>query len=114
MDFEDDSGPQMVRLGKVDDFARGKWRGFRLLARPVGVFRGKDDSFRAMEMGCKHQNADLLEGHMRDNVVTCPWHGWKYDLGTGECLWGSKVCLRPHAVEVRGSEVFVSLRPVSD
>lgn len=112
MDFGDES-PQMVRLGRVDDFTRGQWRGFRLLARPVGVFRANDGTFRAMEMGCKHQNADLLEGQIRNGIVTCPWHGWRYDLNTGECLWGSKVCLRPHAVELRGDDVYVSLRPVS-
>jgi len=112
MDFDDDNTPQMVRLAKVNDFAPGSQRSFKLLARPVGIFRERDGSFRAMEVGCKHQNADLLEGQIRDGVVTCPWHGWRYDLRTGECVWGSTMCLRPYVLEVRGEDIYVSLRPV--
>lgn len=113
MDFDDD-GPQMVRIARVDDIPPGEHKGFKILARPVGIFRSRDGRFRAMETGCKHQNADLLEGPIRDGIVTCPWHGWRYDLNTGECVWGSKVCLRPYALEIRGNDIYISLRPISD
>lgn len=104
----------MVRIARVTDFTPGQWRGYKILARPVGIVLERDGTFRAMEVGCKHQNADLLEGPIRDGVVTCPHHGWRYDLRTGECLWGSKVCLRPYQLEVRGEDIYMSLRPLSD
>lgn len=113
MDFGDDDSPQMVRIAKTADFTPGQWRGFRILARPVGIVLEPGGRFRAMEVGCKHENANLLEGAIRDGVVTCPWHGWRYDLRTGECVWGSKLCLRPYALEVRGEDLYISLRPVS-
>ncbi len=104
---------QMVKLAHIDDFATVRMRSYKLLARPVGIFKERDGSFRAMEVGCKHENTDLLNGHIDGDVVTCPWHKWRYNLRTGECLWGSTACLRPYALEVReGGYIYVSLRPI--
>lgn len=102
----------MVRLAKVTDFETIRVRSYRLLARPVGIFRDPDGTFRAMEVACKHENADLTTGHIKGDLVTCPWHGWKYNLRTGECLWGGTGRLRPYKLEVRGEDIYVSLRPV--
>lgn len=103
---------QMVKIAKVSDFANTRIRSYKLLARPVGVFKEADGTFRAMEVGCKHQNADLTEGKIKNDEVACPWHGWRYNLKTGECLWGADAPLRPHHCEVRGEDIYVSLRPI--
>jgi nitrite reductase/ring-hydroxylating ferredoxin subunit len=33
-------------------------------------------------------------------VVACPWHGWEYDLATGQCLWNPRYRVRVYPVEV--------------
>ena len=45
------------------------------------------------------------EGH----ILNCPWHGWEYDVTTGECLSRNRVRLPAHDVEVRDGEIVVSL-----
>lgn len=37
----------------------------------------------AMDGICTHQGGPLAEGHVADGCVTCPWHGWQYELETG-------------------------------
>lgn len=105
---------EYVKLAKVQDFKNTRIKSYRLLARPVGIIKQKDGTFFATEIGCKHELADLSQGRMDGDVVTCPWHGWKYNLVTGECLWGSKVCLRRHAIRIEGDDIYVSLRPIED
>jgi len=107
-----DDNDNMIRVARVADFSTTRLRSYRILGRPVGVFRERDGSFRAMEVACKHQNADLTTGHIRGEEVICPWHGWRYNLRTGECLWGGPSPLRPYHCEVRGEDIFISLRPV--
>jgi nitrite reductase (NADH) small subunit len=34
------------------------------------------------------------------SVIACPWHGWEYDLQTGECLWNPRYRVKVYAVEV--------------
>ena len=47
-----------------------------------------------MENTCCHQGGPLCEGDIEDITlendrtsvcVTCPWHGWKFKLDSGEC-----------------------------
>lgn len=103
-----------VKLAKVSDFDRVSRRSYRLLAKPVGVFKNPDGSFYAMEVGCKHEHADLTEGRMNGEVVTCPWHGWQYNLKTGECVRGSGAGLRRHGLRIEGEDIYVTLRPLPE
>lgn len=104
---------QFIKIARTSDFETVRVRSYRILTRHVGIFREEDGSFRAMEVGCKHENANLLEGRVKGDIVTCPWHGWKYNLRTGECLWGTTACLRPYALKIEGDDIYISIRPLN-
>jgi len=38
----------------------------------------------AVDNTCPHAGGPLGEGKMREGIVECPWHGWKFDVRTGE------------------------------
>ncbi len=44
----------------------------------------KDRKFYALGDRCSHTNAPLVMGNLKDNVVTCPLHGAKFDIKTGK------------------------------
>jgi nitrite reductase/ring-hydroxylating ferredoxin subunit len=48
----------------------------------VAVFRD-GDRLCAMRNACAHQNGPLSEGKVLDGCVTCPWHGYQYEAGSG-------------------------------
>jgi nitrite reductase/ring-hydroxylating ferredoxin subunit len=93
----------------------------------IGVFRwgGK---FYAYENLCVHQGGPACEGvlmHQVEDVLAsdrtfvrqkfsdtdvhfvCPWHGYEYDLTTGECVGDRRLKLRSYTVVERSGEVFV-------
>lgn len=35
---------------------------------------------------CPHRGAPLSAGELSDGVVMCPFHGWEFDVRTGECV----------------------------
>lgn len=74
---------EYIRIAKVTDFDASPMRTYRVMARRLGIFRAPDGSFSAMEMVCRHQNADLTTGRVQGDVVTCPRHGWRYNLKRG-------------------------------
>ena len=57
----------------------------------------------------------LPDGEVREyfadgvQVIACPWHGWEYDLATGEALWNRARRLRAAKVEVDGGDLLVRL-----
>lgn len=59
---------------------------------------------------CAHLGLELDGGMVDDGIVTCPHHGFRYDLASGECLTAPAVQLRPHAVRVVGERVEVRLQ----
>jgi len=40
-------------------------------------------------------------------VVTCPWHGWQYDVTSGKLVMNPAVGVMCYPVEVRGDDIFV-------
>ncbi|AZO22701.1 hypothetical protein EJ070_19930 [Mesorhizobium sp. M1E.F.Ca.ET.045.02.1.1] len=58
---------------------------------------------------CAHLGLEIDGGAVEDGIVTCPWHGFRYDLATGECLTAPEVQLQPHMVKVIGNRVEVRL-----
>ena len=43
-----------------------------------------EGSFYALDGVCPHQGGPLGEGELVGCIVTCPWHGWQFDVGTGQ------------------------------
>lgn len=66
-------------------------------------------SFYATQQACLHRQGPLSEGDIADCVVTCPWHGWEYDIITGENLFDRKTKLATYPVRVENGEVQVAV-----
>ncbi|ADG07179.1 NifU family protein [Kyrpidia tusciae] len=56
---------------------------------------------------CPHMGMPLDKGLVEGEVLTCPWHGFRYDLSTGECLTAPHVQLEPFPVRVEEQRVWV-------
>jgi nitrite reductase/ring-hydroxylating ferredoxin subunit len=98
-----------IRIGTLADFPPGEVRVRHLLGRPVGVRCAADGGLSALELACRHQGADLSGVLGNGAIVTCPRHGWRYDLQTGDCLTRPEFPLRSVEVRREGESVFVRL-----
>ncbi|HEY8395048.1 MAG TPA: NifU family protein [Thermaerobacter sp.] len=59
---------------------------------------------------CPHMGMPLHGGTVHGTVLTCPWHGFQFDLTNGECLTVPHVQLEPFPVRVEGQRVWVRPR----
>ena len=41
--------------------------------------------------------------------LVCPWHGWEYDVTTGEHTFDRSIGLRRYEVRVDGDDVLIDL-----
>jgi nitrite reductase/ring-hydroxylating ferredoxin subunit len=64
--------------------------------------------FYATENFCPHRGAPLTDGLMTGHVVECGWHGWQFDVRTGECLTVTDT-LRTFRVRVEEGMVLVAI-----
>lgn len=66
-----------------------------------------DGTFYALDGSCPHQCAPLGKGHLEGYVVTCPWHGWQFDVRTGAYLSCETVKHTHYDVRVEGETVLI-------
>jgi len=51
----------------------------------VALFRRGEEIF-AIGNECPHQSGNLCDGFVEGDIVTCPLHGWEFDLRSGACM----------------------------
>ena len=68
------------------------------------------EQVHALADECRHQGGPLSEGNLRGSRLACPWHGWMYDVRTGQCLFPTRGGPVPcYPVRVDSGEVWVDL-----
>ena len=69
-----------------------------------------DGEFFALDNLCTHEEGPLSEGEIEGHEVTCPWHGAKFDIRTGEVLCDPAYeAVGRHNVRVTGSDIEVEI-----
>ncbi len=77
---------ETVTVGRVEDVPEGRGATVELNdGKELALYhtRGR---FYAVENFCPHRGAPIADGELAGEVVTCDWHGWRFDLRTGACL----------------------------
>jgi 3-phenylpropionate/trans-cinnamate dioxygenase ferredoxin component len=64
-------------------------------------------TFYALDNECPHEGGPLGEGDLDRGCVTCPWHGFRFDLATGVCVNSAKLKVASFPVRIEGDEVLV-------
>jgi nitrite reductase/ring-hydroxylating ferredoxin subunit/Fe-S cluster biogenesis protein NfuA len=69
----------------------------------------RGEQISCFDNACAHLGMPLEMGDIRDGVITCSYHGFRYLLETGECLTAPEVQLKAHAVRLIDNRVQVRL-----
>lgn len=92
----------------LDDVPEGGLAPLSISGRSVILSRN-GAVIACFENACAHLGMPIDRGEVVDGIVTCPHHGFQYDLRSGECLTAPEVALQSHAVRVVGRRVEVRL-----
>lgn len=101
-----------VVVASVDEIPEGERKIVHVGATSIGVLHhnGKWIAFRN---SCLHRGGPVLTGCIEGNTITCPWHGFQYDVMTGELLVDPTAKLDPFAVTIKNGMVQIEV-PESD
>ncbi len=97
-----------VRATTVGEIPAGAIREVSVDGKAVAV-ANVGGEFHAMDNTCLHRGGPLGDGPLEGKIVTCPWHGWQYDVTTGKVSQNPAVGVACYRVEVRGEDIFVDL-----
>jgi nitrite reductase (NADH) small subunit len=74
--------PGRVKVAESDELADGKSKIVHVEGRSLALFRINNEYY-AIANACLHRGGPLGEGEVSGHEVTCPWHGWKFNLVDG-------------------------------
>ena len=116
----------LVRVCDVAELHDGERRMVEVDGREVGVLNVEGDYY-AIANTCAHMGGPVCEGKVQgalkgeflgpgkrvneyfadELAIACPWHGWEYDLATGEHLGDDDIRIPTYDVVVEDGTVFV-------
>lgn len=97
-----------ITIFKTGDLAPGTSTTVEVKETKIALFN-VGGSFYAIDNTCLHRSGPLGEGFLNDKTVTCPWHGWEYNVETGKCETNPNLCVKRYDVKLDGDNVKILL-----
>jgi nitrite reductase (NADH) small subunit len=95
-----------LRAARKDEIPPGTVREFQVDGKTLAI-ANVDGKFYAISNTCLHRGGPLGQGELKDKIVTCPWHGWQYDVTTGKAAFNPSVGVACFTAEVRGEDIWI-------
>ncbi|MBI1851639.1 MAG: Rieske 2Fe-2S domain-containing protein [Planctomycetes bacterium] len=97
-----------VTVGNIGELAPGSCKRVDVNGKPVALYN-VDGTVYASEDTCPHRGGPLGEGELEGTVVTCPWHGWRFDVVTGQSPVNPNAKIRTLPCALEGDSIVVTI-----
>ena len=105
---------KLITAARTSELRPGEGKLVVVRDKPMALFN-VDGQFYAINYVCPHMGGPLGEGKLNGFVVTCPWHGWTFDVRTGLADHAGGHSVSAYEVVVEGDEVKIGwLKKASD
>ena len=101
---------EFQKVTSIDQLQPGQMKQVEVNGQDVCI-ANVDGEICAISNVCAHHGGPLAEGTLDGDIVTCPWHGWKYSMKTGVSVVAKTVKVDSFEVKVEGNDVLVSKEP---
>ena len=98
----------LERAAKLSEIPVGSIKEVQVAGTPVAL-ANVGGKLYAIHNTCLHRGGPLGQGELEGTVVTCPWHGWQFDVTTGKAVMNPAAGVGCFQTEVQGDEVYVDL-----
>ena len=95
-------------VARADDIPPGMLLAVQVDEQAIAIANVGGEFF-ATQGHCLHLSGPLGHGRLEGTVLSCPWHGWQYDVTTGKLVQNPSMGVACYPTEVRGEEVFVDV-----
>ena len=98
----------LTKVGETGELKPGECKVVEAGGKTLALFN-VDGTFFVLDNTCLHRGGPLGEGELEGPIVTCPWHGWRWDVTTGANTNNPAVKVACFPVKVEGTSVFVEV-----
>ncbi len=100
--------PKSIQLIAASDVPVGESAEVVAEGRIFAVFN-VEGTFHVLDGICPHAGGPLGKGALNGNVVTCPWHGWQFDVTNGKHCLNETLCQQAYETSVIDGQIHVAI-----
>ena len=102
--------PEFEQVASVDELQPGGRLSVFVDDIPVLLLQHDDGTYAAVEDVCTHDGQPLTDGPVSDGEITCPRHGARFDLRTGQpkCMPATE-SVPIYDVKIEGNDIWLKL-----
>ena len=100
--------PQWTQIATTSELASVASKECVVNGRIVALFQTEEGYF-AIDGICAHAGGPIAEGAVDGCIVTCPWHGWQYDVSSGVSCLNNQIRLQSFPLKVDGDAILVEM-----
>ena len=97
-----------IKIAELAECPPGKCLEIVAEDRIVALFN-VDGNIHALDGICPHQGGPLGQGELSGCVVTCPWHGWQFDVTNGQHQTTASLVHSQFEVKIENDQILVNL-----
>ena len=94
---------------KESELKEGQMKSVRVKGRPILLVRQIGEVF-AVSNHCPHMGCTFERGILKDYLVMCPCHGWKFDVRNGQYQEIKDVTLECYRCKIENGKIFVEIK----
>jgi len=95
-------------VGRVKDLTSGLSWSVRAGGRRVALSNEKE-RLRALDESCPHMGADWSNGNLQGGTLARVWHGWRFDIGSGDGLTRERARPKTHWLFREGEDLILEI-----
>ncbi len=97
---------EWIKVAAKSEIGTGSGKIVEVGDRQVALFQ-VDGNYCAIDNICPHRGGPLGEGDVEGTVVTCPWHGWQFDVCTGESPVNPAAKVQKFNIKAEGDDLLL-------
>jgi nitrite reductase (NADH) small subunit len=100
--------PRQIKVAALAELPPGAMKLLALAGIGLAVFN-IEGRFYAIRNRCPHEGGPVATGPLKGTVITCPRHGWQFDVTTGQSTNRGAFSVKTYPVVIKEGAVYVEL-----
>tara|TARA_B100001123_G_C14661581_1_gene769831 strand:- start:282 stop:596 length:315 start_codon:yes stop_codon:yes gene_type:complete len=99
-----------IEIANIDEFKTTNSKKIIHDGTPIAIFKIENEFF-AIDNRCPHRGASLGDGKLTGNVISCPWHSWKFSIKSGIAIENLNCSVKTFSVFIENDIVKLKYEP---
>jgi NAD(P)H-dependent nitrite reductase small subunit len=96
------------KAATLEELPSGKAKDIMIGDEPIALYNVKGKIYATSDI-CPHSGGSLGQGELCERIITCPLHGWKFEVENGKCQNIPSIKVKTYEVKIEGKDILIGI-----